>query len=43
MIGLLGDDTLDGAGGRDTLDGGGGNDKLFGAIQQRFSDRRRRR
>ena len=30
MLGLLGDDTLDGAGGRDTIDGGGGNDKLFG-------------
>ena len=33
MLGLLGDDTLDGFLGKDTIDGGGGNDSLIGGVQ----------
>ncbi len=33
MLGLLGDDTLDGFLGKDTIDGGGGNDSLIGGAQ----------
>jgi Ca2+-binding RTX toxin-like protein len=33
VLGLLGDDTLDGSTNRDTIDGGGGNDSLIGGSQ----------